>query len=242
MKTFDKIERKLIKTIAEDERMGGNIISLLDDYLDKTHIIINIKERKITLNLDIQNKKPTPKEEEWCIKKLKQLQYQIIVALNLINYLEKNGFITTYKPTNVLQNIIPFGKGLNIYSIPYSFPDSKTNDLLIKYVKNEIIASPDLKVFVSNKYQTKYDLRFIRQMRVAWTGIIISFAIGLFSICNSRQSRIKNDKQITKINSLLDQQIAAQSNMLNNLKSINSETEHILINTTKITVATKKQK
>jgi hypothetical protein len=208
MKTFDQFERTIIDKIVNNPILGRNIINILDDYLEKTSVDINISTRTVDLKFEIQSTQPTHAEKDWIInEKLPEIQVQIIQTLNLINYLEKNGFIITFKTTNVPQKQHQFGKGANnLGSIGYTFPDPKTNDLLIEYVDKEIMPSPDLAEFVTNKYQTKDDLRYKNQKCATWIGIFISLIVGIFSICfgiysiyqSSNESEIINKQEFEK--------------------------------------------
>lgn len=249
MKTFDQFEKNIIDKIVNNQRLGRNIINILDDYLEKTRIDINITTRAVDLKFEIQGIQPTQTETNWIInEKLPELQVQIIQILNLINYLEKNGFITTFKTSNVPQTQHQFGKGaVNLGSIGYSFPDLKTNDLLIEYVDKEIMPSPDLAEFVTNKYQTKDDLRYKNQKSATWIGIVISIIVGLFSIgfgiYSIYQSNSENEI-VTKqeFDSMLNRHNSNQENLLKKLDNANSHLEQLMVDTVSVSVTNEKIK
>ncbi|MBT3168655.1 MAG: hypothetical protein HN952_04960 [Candidatus Cloacimonetes bacterium] len=249
MKTFDQFEKSLINKIVNDTRLGRNIINILDEFLDKTCVKIDITTRAVDLKFEIQGTLPTQTETDWIInQKLPELQIQIIQTLNLTNYLEKNGFITTFKKSNVPQTQIQFGKcAVNLGNVGYSFPDPKTNDLLIEYAEKEIMPSPDLAEFVANKYQTKDDLRYKNQKCATWTGIIISIVVGLFSIGFGISSiyQSNNDNEIVtkqELDSLLNQHNSNQVNMLEKLDNANKHLEQLMIDTLSVSVTNEKIK
>lgn len=247
MKTFDQFEKSIINKVVNNQRLGRNIINILDDYLEKTRVDINVTTRTVDLKFEIQGTQPTQTETNWIInEKLPELQVQIIKTLNLINYLEKNGFITTFRTSNVPQTQHQFGKGANnLGSLGYSFPDPKTNDLLIEYVEKEIMPSPDLAEFVANKYQTKDDLRYKNQKLATWIGIFISIIVGIFSIGFGIYSinQSNDDNQVItkgKLDSILNQHIINQENLLKKLDNTNYHLEQLMIDTVSVSVTNDK--
>ena len=249
MKTFDQFEKSIIDKIVNNQRLGRNIINILDDYLEKTRVDINITTRAVNLKFEIQGTQPTQTETNWILnEKLPELQVQIIKTLNLINYLENNGFITTFRTSNVPQTQHQFGKGaVNLGSLGYSFPDPKTNDLLIEYVEKEIMPSPDLAEFVANNYQTRDDLRYKNQKCATWVGIFISIIVGLFSIgfgIYSIYQSNSNNEIVTKqeFDRMFNRHNSNQENMLKKLDSTNSHLEQLIIDTVRVSVTNEKIK
>ena len=178
MKTFSPFEKKIINKIANDTNLGRNITNILDEYLMKTCIFIDNTAGSVDLKFEIKENQPTQEEKDWILnQRLKEIQIQIIQILNLLKYLEKNGFITTYKTTNVSQPTIKFGRCAGSNYMSYSFPDPKIKALLLEYVEMTIEPNLDLIDIIAYDYQTKDERRYNNQKHQAWIAIIIAVII-----------------------------------------------------------------
>jgi len=243
MKTFDEFEKSVINKIVNDQGGNQTIHNLFEDYLEKTLITINTTNQTVDLKFEIKGSLPDEKEEYWIVyEKLPELQKQIFKTIQIIDYLEKNGFLTTFKFIEKPNTEHNLGKGdSNSESVTYAFPDDKTNELLIDYIIKYIIPSPDLKDFVNNKYSTKEDLRFKTQKKFTLAGLIISIVIGSFSfgfaVYNIYQNS-NNEDTFTRqdFKSMENQHNSNQEEMLGRLDSINYNLQQIFIDTLSVSI------
>ncbi|MGC9375490.1 MAG: hypothetical protein ACP5DQ_10685 [Bacteroidales bacterium] len=67
MKTFDQFEKIIINKVVNNQRLGRNIINILNDYLEKTRVDINVTARTVDLKFEIQGTQPTQTETNWIL-------------------------------------------------------------------------------------------------------------------------------------------------------------------------------
>lgn len=117
----------------------GNIIN---HKLSGVCISITKQPKDVELIFTRQNATdfPTDEEGEFIIQRIKEVSLEILEAVNLINMLEKEGYILLLQATSNIPNTFKFGGCVSyLPSIPYTFSDEKISDLLLEFVNKEIL-------------------------------------------------------------------------------------------------------
>lgn len=180
MRSYIQLEKEFIKHLIKSERGNRKLLSFLDAYLIRSKLIINTETEEAGFKYEVED---ATKDEifDWIINNSGDLEEIIAILMQLILYLEKQGYIASYKMTpEALKAEWSFGQGIDEdlrLSIP--FPDQEIVKNLINHLFKEIIPLEPLKDLASHDFVTPEERRFRKQYKLAITGIVISIVIGL---------------------------------------------------------------
>ncbi|MEA2105128.1 MAG: hypothetical protein U9P82_00175 [Bacteroidota bacterium] len=176
MRILNKFEKYLVTQMCQVDWHGNlNIPNLLDNYLQGLRIQIKREQNTVELLFETQTVQPDENETTALIDKIGGINQIIISTVNLISLLEKEGYIVLFNSATQIDNEVTFGQGaVNLPFVTYTFPDEKTKNLLIDYTTKQIIPSTELDEYKKNKFLTRDDLKFRKNIRMAWIAILIS--------------------------------------------------------------------
>jgi len=207
MRKLSKFELSLVSQMTDKDWSGNlNIPNLLDGDLQGLRIKILRKEKEVKILFEIEQTTPKDNESRRIITRVGEINEIIISTVNLINLLEKEGYIILFESSNQIENEIIFGRGaINKPSVGYLFPDNRTSELLVKYSTPQIIITPELLEFRRMNYKTREEVRHEQNIRLAWIGILVAiFATVLSLIFNIYDSFSKNDEEKCKCPQSID--------------------------------------
>ncbi len=175
LKSFDKIEKELITRLVK-EKEGGQAVQLgnvLDTFFQNTYIKIDKTQNSVEIMYAHADQ----------TSQIIQDQSRVASIILLLNYLEKNGFISLFNCANYSTPTSTIGQGAhNTCTISYSFPDQSISSWLLNNCDKQIVVSYDLVELVKDNFISKDELRFRKQQKITWISIIVSFLIGLSGI------------------------------------------------------------
>jgi|GEM_PF-2807650 len=183
MKIIDSKEKELIKKIISYKNSGCKVLNLLDAYLTENQVNISLKNNVVTLMFEMNKDLDEAERVNDIInKRLPQIQSIILTLINLINYLEKNGFLTTFLECNYQYDIDSFGPCTNPGLVGYEFPDPYISELFSSYVYKSLMYTPELIELFDNNFLSKDEMRYRQQLLYTRLGIALSLGLGLYSI------------------------------------------------------------
>lgn len=202
MKTFDETEERIIKRLVSGEGYARNFINIFDSLhdLQSTRIRLDKTNNTAEFLFEIQGSDPTDEESMTGIEKQKYLTELLIKYLILFEFLEKEMLATFFDSVSIANNIVVFGMGAE--NMPYfqiSISDINIVKLLAKYIHKEIIPSPSLRKLVNNNFRFDDDIKFNKQLYVAWAGVGLALLIGLYNGYNTNgnsQTQVKNQQSL----------------------------------------------
>lgn len=199
MRIYSETERKMIRYLNCKKRGERNIQGILDQYLERVKICLDIEDKTAVLLFE----KPAfnNKEFERVIDKAEELQELLLVLLKCIEFLDKNGFVAIYSITpNASENPKMFGKGIDEEcTLRYEFSDKNIVSMLFDYIYKEIVPLGSLRRLENDKFRSPTDNRFRSQQIASWVAISLAFLVGVFgialNICSStQQSSVGNER------------------------------------------------
>ena len=183
MKTFSNDEKNLIRGFYTAKNNGGFLYNHLWDKLDKEILIIDKAAGSVKLYYPNEDRDPTQQTINDAISKMAEIEKEILVISNLLNYLEKNGYIQTILSTENAAPVETIQKGFpSRVPITREFPDEAVNRLLIGYLDKRVVTSPDLDELVQKAFVSKEDRQFKTTIRATWIGIVTAIVIGIASL------------------------------------------------------------
>ncbi len=119
---------------------------------------------------------------------VRSLTAQMVTVVNLLEYLEKNGYVSTYYEAAPGQHE-RFGQLVqgNPF-ITYTLPDRKLTDLLLDNSLKSILVGQPLIEFVTDDFRTKDDKAYRTNVAIALITLVASVLIGLVSLCLNYKS------------------------------------------------------
>lgn len=212
MRELSKIEKEIISKLVDD---GNTFTKLLGGISQELVISVDSKnKRAIVFVKNHEGGELVDKSglKDFFIKRL----YFISTLIHLLEYLEKNGYISTHLLSNVNpdtsfigdKSLIEDLKKEETNKIEYELQDSYLLDNLVKYALRIIISTEALKQFVINGFKTEDKIQYRRNYNIAIIAIIISFLLGIasiwISICSVNKPTKLESKQIQQITNRLD--------------------------------------
>lgn len=185
VKTFDELEKQIIKKILYREGYARSLINLFDSQnnLQGTRIEIDKKNKKVSFLFQMAGAEPSTSECQFGIEKQKRLTERLVRYVNLFRFLEREELATFFDSVKEDDEPVVFGMGaVNMPSFCMSLDDQGIIDLLVKYVHKEVLPSPSLRQLESNGFRSDEEIRFRSMRLAAWAAIATSILIGLFGI------------------------------------------------------------
>jgi hypothetical protein len=209
MRILNETEKDLCLRILKGDGNNNYLGNIIDHKLEGVRISLNRKQPNVELLFTIQGQYPTPEETEMVIYRISEISIEILTAVNLINLLEKDGYIMLMQMGNQIPNESEFGRGIgNMPSIGHHFSDRKISELLIEYTAKEIIVTEEFRQFCKHKFIARDEQRFRRQIGITTSALAVAiFALIFNTIFNlmpksNYEGKIRSE-QIDSINSTL---------------------------------------
>ena len=179
MRAINKFEKDIIKRILSFNKSGitPNIVSVIDPLLKDKDIVLDFKNREVELRADIQYY-----NQGNIIEIVQQITKELITTVNLLEYLEKNGYVATFQESDVDS---PFRYGQLVQGhqyITYNFVDSKLKELLLDYSLKSILVNQELIDFVKYGYQSKTDYNTQRSIKIAVVSLIVTASLSVIGL------------------------------------------------------------
>jgi hypothetical protein len=212
MRELSKVEKEIVSKIVND---GNTLTKLLGGISQELVISVDSKNKKVIVLVknhkggELVNKSGL---QDFFIKRL----YFISTLIHLLEYLEKDGYISTHLLSNINTDTSNIGdkslvedlKKEETNTIEYEIPDSYLVDNLIKYALRIIISTEALKQFVKNGFKTEDQIQYRKNYNIAVFAIILSFFLGIasiwISICSMNKPTMVESKQMEQITHRLD--------------------------------------
>lgn len=219
---------------------GKNLPNLIDPFLERIRIRLNRQENRVDILAESSQPQPADNEVEQILDRINRASEIIVSAVNLLNLLEREGYIILYTAASQIDNKLTFGQGaFNLPHVTYPFPDQRISELLIKYSTQEIVFTPEANEYVDSDFITRDEQRHRenisvtkRSICIAWIGVaiaIISSIVGIgFDIYdhnkpkdNTDLEKIENiDNDLDKTNECLEKLIDLQSEELTQFRNL----------------------
>jgi hypothetical protein len=184
MRPLSSFEKRLLGKMIEISKQpeaSNNIMNLLDEDLEGVRLSVNREERTAQLMFEVHGVGlPTLLELQQITSRVTPLMQLIISAINLIQYLEKEGYVILFRRVEFPSNVVEFGRGAT--NVPYQafpIPDAKVVEFLIQGIELVIIVVEPLIQYVKDGYRTPEDRR--HQQNLKWTriGVVVAFVVGV---------------------------------------------------------------
>src|SRR5882672_9973677 len=134
MRLLNGEEQALCIKILDGNGHNNYLGNIIDHQLEGVCISVLFDTGIVNLEFTIQNQFPTDKETEHIIERVSQISIEILTAVNLINILEKDGYIMLLQRANQMDNHSKFGRCIsNLPSVTYQFPYKAISNLLKDY-------------------------------------------------------------------------------------------------------------
>lgn len=228
MRQLSPVEQQLMTRMQKGQ--GNNLPNLIDPFLDKIRIRFNRQAKQVDILAETTQSIPEGGELAEVMERINMTSQIIVSAVNLINLLNREGYVILYTAANQIEDEITFGQGVsNAPFVAHKFPDTRITDLLIQYSTQEIVFTPEAEEYVVNNFTTRDELRHQnnitlakRSIRIACGGVIVAIVTVLISlgldiydrnktIDTTQQDKIENiDTDLDKTNDNLDKLIELQ--------------------------------
>jgi hypothetical protein len=207
MRAINDFERAIIKRILDYSKRGDNpnIASVIHPLLRDKDIVLDFKNTAVELRLDshVYN-------NDDISTIVQKITNELVITVNLLDYLEKNGYVVTYLDSNVVS---PYSYGQLVLGnkfIKYDFVDLKLIDLLLNFSLKTILVSQELIDFVEKYgYQSRADYNTHISINIAVFSLIITALLSVIGLIFNYMSLppTKIDKQsiqkiVTPINKI----------------------------------------
>ncbi|MFA4851566.1 MAG: hypothetical protein WC868_10305 [Bacteroidales bacterium] len=181
MRILNRNEQDLCLRILNGHGRNNYLGNIIDHKLDSVCISVTRDTKIVELEFAIHSggQFPTDAETEEIIGRINEISLDILEVVNLINILEKDGYIMLLQKANQVSNYSMFGRCIgNMNCVTHHFADEKISDLLIQYVNKEIYVTDEFREFCRHGFIARDEQRFRRQNRNA----IIAISIAMFAV------------------------------------------------------------
>lgn len=178
MRRLSKEEQNLCIRILNGNGNNNYLQNIIEEKLHDVRIDLNRNTRRVELLFQTQNQFPTSEEGERILSRINILSLEILTAVNLINLLQKEGYILLYQKANKIDDNTSFG-GIptNLNYVAHEFGDTVVSELLIEYSIKEIVVTVEFQEFCKQGFIARDEQRFKKQIGLAY----LAFAVALFA-------------------------------------------------------------
>ncbi len=171
MRTLNQFEQKVVNRIVNYHNLGilSNYASVIHHLLENKDIFLDYSTQTAELRADLQYYNAGS-----LVDIVEQITAELVTTVNLLDDLEKNGYVTTYlQAANNGQ--IRYGQLIvgNQY-VSYQFVDPKLVNLLLNYSFKTILVGQPLIDYVNNGFQTHEQVSQKQNIRVAIISLVAS--------------------------------------------------------------------
>jgi hypothetical protein len=226
MRLLSKNEQDICLRILNGDGDNNYLGNIIDHKLEGVRISITRNPVNVELLFTISKPIPTEEETSWTIERMREISVEILTVVNLINLLEKDGYIMLLQRTNQLSNNSTFGQGIgNLPAISSHFVDQKVSQLLIEFTTKEIFVTEEFRRFCRKKFVARDEQRFRRQIAVTTSALIVA---GLALIVNTTINLLPRFTGGTKIKQDQVDSLRKDLRLINtSLDTLNSETKKL---------------
>ncbi len=182
MEIYTATEKRLIEQISS-QTGGAFLVDYLSENISGANLYYHRAKKKIRLEFHRENQANDLAGPDDLAPFIEQIELFIVKAANLMNHLERNGYILTFLDTG---SALTEKKIATTQSAPddyvKDFNDPGTSKMLIKYLDKKIIATPRLREFVENGFKNRAEIKFQKQYRLTWAGIIAALSVSILAI------------------------------------------------------------
>lgn len=176
MRLLSDQEKQLCLRILEGHGGYNCIPNIIDQYLSGILILLDKREKTAKIEFPVRNLNLSDSETSSIIARINQVSELILVIVNLITMLEKEGYLLTYSKASKDNDQSRFGQGIgnSEHYVTYDLPDKKINDLLIEYSAKDILVTPEFARFCNNGFIARDEQRFKKQICIAYTALAVA--------------------------------------------------------------------
>ncbi|MDR2269485.1 MAG: hypothetical protein LBF27_01150 [Sphingobacterium sp.] len=183
MRLLSSLEKDLCNQIIKHAGPNNFIGNIIDKHLQNVCIVVNRNNNSVSLEFTIRNNIPSREETNAIFEKLEEISMLTLQLVNLLQLLIKDGYIMMLKRSGNSQPIMRFGGCIgNMPSVPYTFSDENITKLLLEYSDKEIYSTEEFKRFCEKGHIARDEQRFIRQITITQTALVITVLALLFNI------------------------------------------------------------
>ena len=209
MRNLSATEKSIVRRIVDYHEKGilSSYASIIDHLLKDKDIALDFQNRSAELRADIRNF-----HQGQLIEVVEEITVELVTSVNLLNDLEKNGYIVTLLEAKV-EGQHRYGQLIkdNKY-IAYEFVDQQFIELLLDYSLKSIIVSQSLLNFIENGFQTNEEKSNKISLKIAVIALVISAVLNVISILCSY-------KQVQYAKQQLEQATKVDDNQINRIVS-----------------------
>ncbi|MDI6832999.1 MAG: hypothetical protein QMD02_04025 [Bacteroidales bacterium] len=188
MRPLSKLEKDVVKKLCEKPQSFSNLFD--ENFLQ--NFIIEIINDSIAKNNEIKilMKRRETYSDKYYLKQIYEATYKISEIINLLNYLNSEAYIFSFKSShcNTVHGFIGLKELYQEYEDNpdkyerYIFPNQKLNDIIFEFVDITFVSTEALKDYLKNDFRTPDQIMHRQNIIVAWIAIIISILLGLIGI------------------------------------------------------------
>ena len=168
MRILSKDEQELCVRILKGSGNNNFLGNIIDHKLRGICIDITKNPQNVFLEFTVRSTTLTFEESQNIIDSINEISFFILTTVNLINLLEKEGYILTIQRATQPSNHSKFGGCVgNLPSVTSLFTDKNISDLLVNYCDREMIATEEFKRFCERKFIARDEQRFQTQFLVS---------------------------------------------------------------------------
>ncbi|HCT30229.1 MAG TPA: hypothetical protein DIW31_05740 [Bacteroidales bacterium] len=198
MRHFETKEKEILKIL--DSLNGSKFENLLLDKIRDNKLIIDLGQRKAHIRYKTKAFHPDKEEKRDISIQANELHERIYLAVTLVNYFEKQGFIGLFINQYLSSTVEIGNKELDNSGLLTPIIDENINELLVNYTGKVLIITSEFHEFVKNNFIFKEEIRHNQIIKLTWAGIITAISVGIisigasiWSISNSEVENFHND-------------------------------------------------
>lgn len=176
MRLLSEQENQLCLHILKGHGGYNCIPNIIDEYLSGVLISLDKREKKAKIEFPVRKLNFSDSETSAIIARINEISELILVTVNLIIMLEKDGYILTYSKASKENDQSRFGQGIgnSEHYITYDLPDRKINDLMVEYFSKDILVTSEFARFCNNGFIARDEQRFKKQIGIAYTALVVA--------------------------------------------------------------------
>jgi len=202
MRDLSNLEKEIVNKLCAGTRKIDNIF---EDYIDGT-MEVDIDKDLLKLRIRVPSNTDNI-ENDYIIHHTNRFTEKIVIIINLLDYLIKQGYLLKYRPKRgktirsfyINENCIgDIKQHPENYSTEWDFTDDDLKHLLFDYLELALIATATLDEIAKYNFKTKEERRHFQDLKATWFGIMIAFLIGFTGLFVSLMSSSDKTIQIEK--------------------------------------------
>jgi hypothetical protein len=181
MRILNEIEKELCRRILEGVGPNNFLGNIIYNKLNGVCIHVDIEQKQSHLIFTIYNN--IEEEQTSILNRIQSLSYYILQTVNLIELLEREGYILLLERSINSQEPTTFGGCVqNLPRITHNFVDQNVIDLICKYSNKEIYITEEFERFCKKNFLARDEQRFQRQTTFTLIAITIAIIALIFNI------------------------------------------------------------